>query len=221
MVLTIVKVSMAEQPQTIGGRLRLLRERHGWSLAQLGGRSEVDPTTIWKIESGMTANPGHKTLVRIAGALGVDPSEITGERPVPRRQRQILEGAVGLPVYKRRVHAGGEGYWGDTEDTLWVPHEFLRRYPRARVAVVDGTCMSPFVEQGEKIVLDPDQKPVDGQMVVVTTDLGETLLKWYRLDALGRPFLRSADGQEMRPNGAKIEGVVIEMRRGAVRDPEA
>jgi transcriptional regulator with XRE-family HTH domain len=216
MVTLVTGYSMA-----IADRLTSLRERRGWSMGQLADRSGVSRAAISRIESGGTPSPGAATLVRLAGALGVDLADLTGDRPMPRRQPQVLEGAVGLPVYKRRVHAGGDSFWGDTEDTLWVPHEFLRMHPRARVAIVDGTCMSPFVEQGEKIVFDPDQRPVDRQMVVVTTDQGETLLKWYRLDALGRPYLRSADGDEIRPNGARIEGVVIEMRRGAVRDPEA
>lgn len=128
---------------------------------------------------------------------------------------------MGLPVLQRRVHAGGDSFWGDTNDTVWVPRNFLALHPRAQVAIVDGECMKPHIEAGERILFDPDQQPVDGQMVVVTTEEGQTLLKWYRLDELGRPFLRSADGQQIRPNGAKVEGVVIEVRRGAIRDPEA
>lgn len=211
---------MAEET-VVGDRVRLLRERREWSYAQLGARAGLDPTTVWKIETGATANPGHKTLEKLSVAFGVDPSEITGARPIPRRQPQVLEGAVGLPVLRRKVHAGGDPYWDDTPDTVWVPRIFLARHPRAQVAVVDGTCMSPHIEAGEKILFDPDQQPIDGQMVVVTTEDGQTLLKWFRLDELGRPFLRSADGQEIRPNGAKVEGVVIEVRKGAIRDPEA
>lgn len=202
-------------------RLKVLRERRGLSQNQLAIRAEVGNSTVSRIEAGIITNPGHITLGKIAGALRVHPSELTGERPLPPRDDQVLEGAVGLPVLSRPVHAGNETFWTDTPDTVWVPRVFRDRYPRARVAVVDGDCMSPHIEQGEKILFDPDQRPVDGQMVVVTTEDGQTLLKWFRLDDDGRPFLRSADGQEIRPNGAIIEGVVIEVRKGAVRDPEA
>lgn len=206
---------------SVAVRLKSLRTRRGWSQNQLSSHAEVSNSTISRIESGDIQSPGVDILRKLSGALGVDLSEITGERPMPRRQPQILEGAVGLPVLKRRVHAGGDSFWGDTEDTVWVPRNFLALHPRTQVAIVDGACMSPHIEQGERILFDPDQKPVDGQMVVVTTEDGQTLLKWFRLDELGRPFLRSADGQQIRPNGAKVEGVVIEVRRGAVRDPEA
>lgn len=205
----------------VGQRLRVLMDRRGWSLGVLADRAGVDKGHLSVLLRGKVPNPGAATLRKLSAALGVDLSEITGERPIPRRQPQVLEGAVGLPVLKRRVHAGGESYWGDTEDTIWVPRQFRDRYPRAQVAVVDGRCMSPHIEPGEKILFDPDQKPVDGQMVVITTDDGQTLLKWFRLDDEGRPFLRSADGEEIRPNGAIIEGVVIEVRRGAIRDPQA
>lgn len=204
-----------------GQRIKELMDRRGWTLGTLADRSGVDKGHLSILLRGRVANPGGVTLEKIATALGVSASEITGERPMPRRQEQVLEGAVGLPVLKRRVHAGGESGWGDTDDTVWVPHIFRARYPRAMVAIVDGTCMSPHIEQGEKILFDPDQAPVDGQMVVVTTEDGQTLLKWFRLDDDGRPFLRSADGVEIRPNGAIIEGVVIEVRKGAIRDPEA
>lgn len=215
MVTLVTGYSMA-----IGDRLTGLRERRAWSMGQLAERSGVSRAAISRIEAGLTPSPGAETLRKLAEALGVGVSEITGERPIPRRQPQVMEGAVGLPVLKRRVHAGGDSYWSDTDDTVWVPRQFRDRYPRAQVAIVDGTCMSPHIEQGEKILFDPDGRPVDGQMVVVTTDDGQTLLKWFRLDDDGRPFLRSADGQEIRPNGAIIEGVVIEVRRGAIRDPE-
>jgi transcriptional regulator with XRE-family HTH domain len=212
---------MQNGDSTVATRLRTLRTRRGWSQNQLAAQSYVSNSTISRIESGDIESPGVEILRRLSGALRVDLSDLTGERPVPRRQPQVMEGAVGLPVLTRRVHAGGEGYWGDTEDTVWVPRTFLSLHPRAQVAVVDGKCMSPHIEAGEKILFDPDVQPVDGQMVVVTTEDGQTLLKWFRLDDLGRPYLRSADGEEIRPNGAKVEGVVIEVRRGAVRDPEA
>lgn len=201
---------MQNGEDTVATRLRALRQRRGWSQSQLAAHSEISNSTVSRIESGDILSPGVEILRRLSGALRVDLSDLTGERPMPRRQPQVLEGAVGLPVYKRRVHAGGETYWDDTPDTVWVPNSFRARYPRAIVAIVDGDCMSPHIDQGEKILFDPDQKPVNGQMVVVTTEDGQTLLKWYRLDEEGEPFLRSADGQEIRPNGAIIEGGVHE-----------
>lgn len=213
-------LAVAIVEQTIGQRVLALMTRREWTLGKLAERSGVSKSQLSLLTRDLIEAPRVDTLEKIAQGLGVDLSEITGERPMPRRERQVLEGAVGLPVLKRRVHAG-ESAWGDTADTVWVPHSLLRMHPRTLVAVVDGSCMSPHIEPGERILFDPDLKPVNGQMVVVTTEDGQTLLKWFRLDELGRPYLRSADGQEIRPNGAKIEGVVLEVRRGAIRDPEA
>lgn len=212
---------MTEGLSDLATRVRRLRESRGWSLANLGARAGVDPTTIWKIEHGKTPNPGNETLVKISGALGVHLLELTGERPMPPRQPEVVGGGVKLPVVRRRVHAGGETDWGDTGDDYWVPLRFKILYPRVQAAIVDGDCMSPHIRTGDKVLFDPDRTPVNGQMVVVTTEDGHTLLKWFRVGADGRAFLRSADGQEMRPNGAKVEGVVMEVHRGAIRDPEA
>lgn len=102
-----------------------------------------------------------------------------------------------------------------------VTAHLFARHRNAQAAVVTGECMVPHVLPGEKVVFDPDQTPVDRAMVVVTTDDGDTMIKWYRVGSDGRPYLRAADGTRIHPNGARIEGVVISLEREAVRDPEA
>lgn len=210
---------MLNGEQTVATRLRALRERRGWSQNQLASRAEIGNSTISRIEAGVIASPGVEVLRRLSGALGVDLSEITGERPMPRRQTQIFEGGAAVPVWRRRVHAGGQAYWDDTTETMWVSRTLVAAHPKAACAVVTGDCMAPHVLAGEKVVFDPDQAPGDRDMVVVTDDEGDTMIKWYRVDPLGRPYLRAADGTEIRPNGARVEGVVLAVERRALRDP--
>lgn len=120
-----------------------------------------------------------------------------------------------------RVQASGEPAWDDTRDTIIVSASVAAGRPNIRAAIVSGSCMAPWVMPGERIVFDPDATPRERDMVIVTTDHGDTLVKWYRIDALGRPYLRAADGTEIRPNGARIEGVVLSVERMALRDPQA
>lgn len=203
----------------IGDRLTHLRERRGWSMGQLASRSGVSRAAISRIESGDTPNPGTSTLARLSEALGVDLSEITGERPMPKRRADVFEGVAYVPVMRVRVQASGRPTWDDTRETVVVSSQLAAGRPNIRAATVSGTCMEPYVMAGERIVFDPDIHPQDREMVVVTDDEGATLVKWFRVDPLGRPYLRAADGTEIRPNGAKVEGVVLTVVRQALRDP--
>ena len=211
---------MARENPGVGERLKTLRARRGWSLPQLAERANVNHSTIWKIEEGKTSNPGAETLRKLSGALGVDLSEITGERPMPRRRAEVFEGVAMVPVMRVRVQASGHPTWDDTRETVYVDLALAAGRPNIRAATVSGSCMGAYVLAGERVVFDPDATPQDGEMVVVTTDDGATMVKWFRIDPLGRPYLRADDGTEIRPNGAKVEGVVLTVIRKALRDPE-
>lgn len=119
-----------------------------------------------------------------------------------------------------RVQAGAP-IWDDTRESVVMNAGDVLGRPNVRAAIVTGRCMEPYVMAGERVVFDPDaREPHDRDMVVVTDDDGGTLVKWFRTDELGRAYLRAADGTRMRPNGAKLEGVVIHVSRRAIRDPE-
>lgn len=211
---------VTDDTSSIATRVRMMRTQRGWSLKQLGDRAGIDPSTIWKIEAGATPNPGNATLGKISQALGVSLSEITGERSMPRRRTEIIEGVARVPVMRVRVQASGDPAWDDTRDTMIVSASLAAGRPNLRAAVVSGECMTPYVNAGERVVFDPDALPQDRDMVVVTTDHGDILIKWYRLDDDGAPYLRAADDTEIRPNGARLEGVVLTVERNALRDPK-
>lgn len=81
----------------IGRRVRAARRDRGVSLENLGHLSEVNWTTIGKIERGATS-PTVESLVRIAAALEVDPgsfisgitAEAYGERSHQLTAREFI-----------------------------------------------------------------------------------------------------------------------------------
>lgn len=160
-------------------------------------------------------------MKKLSAAFGVDLSEITGERPLPRRRAEVTEGVARIPLMQVRVQASGRPIWDDTREWMVVSAALAMGRPNVRAAVVTGDCMVPYVIPGERVVFDPDSVAQNGDMVIVTDEDGATLVKWYRLDQLGRAYLRAADGTQIRPNGARLEGVVLHVERRAVRDPEA
>jgi transcriptional regulator with XRE-family HTH domain len=58
-------------------KLKELRERQVLSLSELGEKSGVDRQIIWRIESGYQKGAHQKTIRKLAGALGVEPYELT------------------------------------------------------------------------------------------------------------------------------------------------
>ena len=64
--------------EEIGRRVRLARNQRQISLEDLGHLSEVNWTTIGKIERG-TSSPTVESLVRIADALGVTVDDMLKE----------------------------------------------------------------------------------------------------------------------------------------------
>ncbi len=57
-------------------RLKEIRTNRGLSQLSLAGKSGVSQPAIFSIEIGATKNPRIETITKLAGALGVDPSDI-------------------------------------------------------------------------------------------------------------------------------------------------
>ncbi len=106
--------------QQIGPALRALRERRGWTLAQLAAESGVSRSQVWRLEQGQNV-PSYLTLARLAKALEVEINYFTSfESTATELDRD-------LSSYLRRV--------GIPEDT-WA--EFGRLGLEARGALLDA-----------------------------------------------------------------------------------
>lgn len=205
--------SVAEVVQT------LLAQR-GWSFSEAARRTDhLDATTIWKVATGKTLNPTKGTLQQLATIFGVSVDELMGSSPLRRRKVEIVGEMAKLPLHALRVQANADPVWDDTSDFAVAEAAIVRHRPNAFAAIVMGTCMAPQIMPGDRVFIDPDQQPRDRDVVVVATEEGALLVKWFRLDADGRPYLRAADGSEIRPNGARIAGVVFKHENDPVRDP--
>jgi len=61
-----------------GSKIALLRNRKGWSMAELARRSGIKQPSLWALEHQVTKKPKADTLMRVAAALGVPLREIMG-----------------------------------------------------------------------------------------------------------------------------------------------
>lgn len=63
--------------KAIGLKIRELRDTKGWTLEDMEGESDVSWQQLQKIESGR--NITVRTIVRLANAFGVHPSELLAD----------------------------------------------------------------------------------------------------------------------------------------------
>ena len=57
-------------------KLREIREAKGLSLRDLEWLSGIRHNTIWRIETGQTKSAHRYTVIRLANALGVEPTDL-------------------------------------------------------------------------------------------------------------------------------------------------
>jgi transcriptional regulator with XRE-family HTH domain len=53
---------------SVGGRIRLVRTKHGWTLEQLAEKAGISKSFLWEVERG--SDIGGERLLRVANALG-------------------------------------------------------------------------------------------------------------------------------------------------------
>ena len=70
-----------KEPKTLGQRLQRLITEKNTSVSKVQEKAELGPTTIYDIISGKSKSPTIATVDRIAGALGVQRSDLLGDTP--------------------------------------------------------------------------------------------------------------------------------------------
>jgi transcriptional regulator with XRE-family HTH domain len=84
-------------PETIGKKIRVLREQRGWSLGELSRRADLSPAHLSEVERGLSA-ASLKVLEKIAEVLEVPSAVLLGSEEVDAlgdRMRRLRE-RVGL-----------------------------------------------------------------------------------------------------------------------------
>lgn len=207
---------MPDQPVTIGQRLQDLMETRAWTLGKLAARSGVSKSQLSLLTRDLIEHPRIDTLEKIAAAMDLDVSDLTGESEPPP-QLTVYSGVVWVPYVERSVHAGADS-WREASGRTPLSEEEARGHRRLYAGRVTGTCMIPDVLPGATVIWDPDLRhPVDGQMVVVSSN-GDLSVKVAYVDGDGY-VLASNDGEVGRPNGIVLEGIVVKITNNPKRGP--
>ena len=159
-----------------GANIRRLREQRGLTQEQLGKMVDVSRSTITQWERGWTT-PRMGNVQLLAGALGVSTADIIADELPPSN---AIKPATAKPAYAPllgRVHAGEAQEPDVLQDAIPVPYEIIKRHPQGYFLQVEGDCMDNVYPEGCYILIDPEQRPSNGSIAVVSIDGADYVMR--------------------------------------------
>lgn len=159
-----------------GANIRRLREQRGLTQEQLGKMVDVSRSTITQWERGWTT-PRMGNVRLLAGALGVSTADIIADELPPSN---AIKPTTAKPAYAPllgRVHAGEAQEPDVLQDAVPVPYEIIKRHPQGYFLQVEGDCMDNVYPEGCYILIDPEQRPSNGSIAVVSIDGADYVMR--------------------------------------------
>lgn len=159
-----------------GANIRRLREQRGLTQEQLGKMVDVSRSTITQWERGWTT-PRMGNVQLLAGAFGVSTADIIADELPPSN---AIKPATPKPAYAPllgRVHAGKAQEPDVLQDAIPVPYEIIHRHPQGYFLQVEGDCMDNVYPEGCYILIDPEQRPSNGSIAVVSIDGADYVMR--------------------------------------------
>ena len=159
-----------------GANIRRLREQRGLTQEQLGKMVDVSRSTITQWERGWTT-PRMGNVQLLAGALGVSTADIIADELPPSN---AIKPTTSKPAYAPllgRVHAGEAQEPDVLQDAIPVPYEIIKRHPQGYFLQVEGDCMDNVYPEGCYILIDPEQRPSNGSIAVVSIDGADYVMR--------------------------------------------
>lgn len=159
-----------------GANIRRLREQRGLTQEQLGKMVDVSRSTITQWERGWTT-PRMGNVQLLAGALGVSTADIIADELPPSN---AIKPTTAKPAYAPllgRVHAGKAQEPDVLQDAIPVSYEIIKRHPQGYFLQVEGDCMDNVYPEGCFILIDPEQRPSNGSIAVVSIDGADYVMR--------------------------------------------
>jgi SOS-response transcriptional repressor LexA len=212
------------ETETIGNKIKQLREAQGLSQSKLSKLSGVDRSSLNKLESGKRTTISWRVARSLSPLLGVTPEALIGESPLPEPKPKSLQAIlseaqeamkamelVQVPVLGT-VPAGHFNLEEQqTEGYVPIPRSLLGASGKnLYVLNVSGESLAgDNIHSGDQVVVEPAAAVVDGKIYIVRINSEVTAKHVYRLD--GKVKLVSTNGEykEMVVDDVEILGRVI------------
>jgi len=92
-------------PAELGRVARRVRDGQGLTLSDVAARAGISAAMLSRLETGRTS-PSLETIVSLAGALGVRPSQLLQEIGIEDEAAQLVQSGQGLEVVRRGTKRG-------------------------------------------------------------------------------------------------------------------
>jgi len=221
---------------TPGDRIKLLREQHKYSRADVEAATGIPNATLFTYEQNRTQlkrqkAEHQKTVMKIAALFGVSAEEIWGDSSQmsvkePRvaaygAEQPAVEPVLGPPKYlttyaplpMRYAGVVPAGDWGDPleSDEMRDVDPALWKSNRYLATVTGDSCW-PALQQGDLCVFEHDMSPPPG-LVVLAQRKGDhaVTLKQLKLDDQGRPHLEPINPEYNEPPNGDGWGVIARL----------
>jgi len=183
----------------IGQKIRKIRKSKNITQTELAHMIGISPQQMYRIETGRS-NTSFKTLSLIAKALGISEEELLKSEGIDNKlleveeQKKVLKSLIDkitsnvtplskplvqIPVYGRVPAGYPREMWHDyIEEYIAIPDA-----PEGSFGLkVSGDSMiGEGIEEGDTVVIDPNQLAYNGDIVVAVIDGSEfTLKKFYQ-----------------------------------------
>lgn len=159
-----------------GANIRRLREQRNLTQDELGNMVGVSRSTITQWERGWTT-PRMGNIQILAGIFGVTTADIIADEPSPAN---AIKPTTAQPAYAPllgRVHAGQAQEPDVLQDAIPVPYEIIKHHPQGYFLQVEGDCMDNVYPEGCYILIDPEQRPSNGSIAVVSIDGADYVMR--------------------------------------------
>lgn len=159
-----------------GANIRRLREQRNLTQDELGNMVGVSRSTITQWERGWTT-PRMGNIQILAGIFGVTTADIIADEPSPTN---AIKPTTAQPAYAPllgRVHAGQAQEPDVLQDAIPVPYEIIKHHPQGYFLQVEGDCMDNVYPEGCYILIDPEQRPSNGSIAVVSIDGADYVMR--------------------------------------------
>jgi transcriptional regulator with XRE-family HTH domain len=209
--MTKLKQSSAN-PRTTGEAVRALREAREWSQAQLAKRAGVSRSLVAMLESNPTRHTRAAELDKLARALATTSTALLRGEALPRDVAQSPAGRYAVASVEGGSHEKRMPFvsWAHIRTMGLSPDRggpleyrpYLADSPTisemAMATRAPDNTLYPHLSAGDEIVLDPQQPPLDGMIVLARADGGAPVLRLYEELAHGL-FRLVANAAEARP----------------------
>jgi len=146
--------------KTVGETIKEIRTQKGITLEQLGYRSGISHTHIWRIEKGLQKNPRYNTLQKIAGALGVNTSIFYYQVAERKDTAYSRPQPVYVPIYEYKLPRSDIPV--DPTDYWYLPTKYAGKELEGYICRGDG--MYPYISDGDIVIIDMNADMKDGDI---------------------------------------------------------